>query len=104
MIENTVGIFSLPMGVGTNFLINGKEYLVPMAIEEPSVVAAASNGAKIVREAGGFTTSSDDSIMIGQIQVIGCPDLDAAAAKILAHKASLIQRANWDRARPTGRC
>ena len=94
MIENTVGIFSLPMGVGTNFLINGKEYLVPMAIEEPSVVAAASNGAKIVREAGGFTTSSDDSIMIGQIQVIGCPDLDAAAAKILAHKESLIQRAN----------
>ncbi len=96
MIENAVGIFSLPMGVGTNFLINGKEYLVPMAIEEPSVVAAASFGAKIIRDAGGFTTSSTESVMIGQIQVVGCPDFKASEASILAHKASLIQRANTE--------
>lgn len=96
MIENAVGIFSLPMGVGTNFLINGKEYLVPMAIEEPSVVAAASFGAKIVRDAGGFTTESTDSVMVGQIQVIGCEDYNAAEASVLAHKDALIRRANID--------
>lgn len=94
MIENAVGIFSLPMGVGANFLINGKEYLVPMAIEEPSVVAAASFGAKLVREAGGFMASSTESIMIGQIQVVGCADFAAAEACVLARKQELIDKAN----------
>lgn len=94
MIENAVGIFSLPMGVGANFLINGKEYLVPMAIEEPSVVAAASFGAKIVRSAGGFQTESTEPVMIGQIQVVGCPDYAQAQACIEAAKAELIALAN----------
>src|SRR4030042_1955724 len=69
MIENAVGSFQLPLGIATNFLINGKDYLVPMAIEEPSVVAAASNAAKMARDAGGFHTSSTAPIMIGQIQL-----------------------------------
>src|SRR5699024_7078582 len=68
MIENVVGSFPLPLGLGLNFLINGKEYAIPMAIEEPSVVASASYIAKIVREAGGFTTEATDRLMIGQIQ------------------------------------
>lgn len=94
MIENAVGIFSLPIGIGANFLINGKEYLIPMAIEEPSVVAAASFGAKIVRDAGGFTTSSSEPLMIGQIQVVGCPDWLAAEQAVLEHKQQLIEKAN----------
>lgn len=94
MIENAVGIFSLPIGIGANFLINGKEYLVPMAIEEPSVVAAASFGAKIVRDAGGFTTSSTEPLMIGQIQVVDCADWQAASEAVLAAKAELIDKAN----------
>lgn len=94
MIENAVGIYSLPMGVGANFLINGKEYLVPMAIEEPSVVAAASFAAKIIRSAGGFVATSTEPMMIGQIQVVGCVDFEAAAAAVLAAKADLIAEGN----------
>lgn len=94
MIENAVGIYSLPMGVGTNFLINKKEYLIPMSIEEPSVVAAASFGAKIIREAGGFTTESTEPIMIGQIQVVHCPDFHQAKETILQNKQELIEKAN----------
>lgn len=70
MVENAIGIFPLPIGIATNFVINGKEYLIPMAIEEPSVVAAASNAAKIASRGGGFVAHADDSIMIGQIQLI----------------------------------
>lgn len=94
MIENAVGIFSLPMGIGANFLINQKEYLVPMAIEEPSVIAAASFGAKIVRDAGGFTTSSSEPLMIGQIQVVNCSDWQAAEAAVNEQKSRLIEQAN----------
>ncbi|WP_042220736.1 hydroxymethylglutaryl-CoA reductase, degradative [Oceanobacillus manasiensis] len=94
MIENVIGTYPLPLGVGLNFLINGKEYVVPMAIEEPSVVASASYIAKIVREAGGFTTEATERVMIGQIQVVGAPDLDAAKAAILSEKDSLIDDAN----------
>lgn len=70
MVENAIGIFPLPIGIATNFVINGKEYLIPMAIEEPSVIAAASNAAKIASRGGGFVAHADDSIMIGQIQLI----------------------------------
>jgi hydroxymethylglutaryl-CoA reductase len=70
MVENAIGIFPLPIGVATNFVINDKEYLIPMAIEEPSVIAAASNAAKIAGRGGGFIAQADDSIMIGQIQLI----------------------------------
>jgi len=71
MVENVVGAFPLPLGIGVNFQINSKDYLIPMAIEEPSVVAAASYAAKMVRDSGGFHTSSTAPIMIGQIQTIG---------------------------------
>lgn len=94
MIENVVGTFSLPLGLGLNFLVNGKEYTVPMAVEEASIVASASYIAKIVREAGGFKATSTDRVMIGQIQVIGCPDLHEAKEKILQNKDKLIDAAN----------
>jgi len=94
IIENAVGIFSLPIGIGTNFLINDKEYLVPMAIEEPSVVAAASAGAKIIRAAGGFQTSSTEPVMIGQIQIVGCPDFEVAEQAVLNAKSELMALAN----------
>lgn len=94
MIENAVGIYSLPIGLGLNFLVNGKDFLVPMAIEEPSVVASASHIAKIVREAGGFTATSTERHMIAQIQVVGSPDWDAAEAAILAKKDELMKAAN----------
>src|SRR5690625_1009494 len=92
MIENTIGTFPLPLGLGLNFLINDKEYVVPMAIEEPSVVASASYIAKIVRSTGGFTTESTERVMIGQIQVVGCPDIHAGKKKILKEKDSLIKQ------------
>lgn len=94
MIENAVGIYSLPIGLGLNFMINGKDYLVPMAIEEPSVLASASHIAKIVREAGGFTAESTGRTMIGQIQVVGCPDWGAAAEAVLDADEELIDLAN----------
>lgn len=94
MIENVIGTFSLPLGLGLNFLINGKEYVIPMAVEEPSIVASASYMAKIVRDAGGFKTEATDRIMIGQIQVVGCPDFEAAKEAILKEKEMLINAAN----------
>jgi hydroxymethylglutaryl-CoA reductase len=94
MIENAVGIYSLPIGVGLNFLINGKDYLVPMAIEEPSVVASASHIAKLVREAGGFTATATERHMIAQVQVVGCADWGAAAEALLDARENLIAAAN----------
>ena len=70
MVENVIGRFSLPMGVGLNFIINGREVVIPMVSEEPSVIAACTNAAKMAREAGGFTASSSGNIMIGQIQML----------------------------------
>ncbi|WP_284141609.1 MULTISPECIES: hydroxymethylglutaryl-CoA reductase, degradative [unclassified Virgibacillus] len=94
MIENTIGTFSLPLGLGLNFLINGKDYIIPMAIEEASVVASASYIAKIVRDAGGFKTESTGRTMIGQIQVVGCADFYQAKNEILKEKTALIKAAN----------
>lgn len=94
MIENVVGTFPLPLGLGLNFLIDGKDYVVPMAVEEPSIVASASYIAKIIRDAGGFTTETTDRIMIGQIQVVGCADFEKAKEAVLAEKEMLIQAAN----------
>lgn len=90
MIENAVGVFGMPFGIATNFLINGRDYLIPMVIEEPSVVAAVSNAARFFREGGGFQTSSDDPIMIGQIQVLDVPNIPATIEAIQAEKASLL--------------
>jgi len=94
MIENAVGAFSLPLGLGLNLRVNGKDVLAPMAVEEPSVVAAVSFAAKIVREAGGFTADADESLMIGQIQVTGYGDATDAKAKILEAKPQLLALAN----------
>ncbi|WP_188456734.1 hydroxymethylglutaryl-CoA reductase, degradative [Virgibacillus oceani] len=94
MIENVIGTFPLPFGLGLNFLVNGKEYVVPMAIEEPSVVASASYIAKIVRDAGGFTAESTGRTMIGQIQVVGCSDLESAKNSLLSEKEALLNDAN----------
>ncbi len=94
MIENVIGTFGLPLGLGLNFLINDKEYVIPMAVEEASIVASASYIAKIVREAGGFKTEATERIMIGQIQVVGCEDFQAAKEQIEANKDELIEKAN----------
>lgn len=94
MIENVVGTFELPFGVAVNFLINGKDYLVPMVIEEPSVVAAASYAAKLARSTGGFSTSSTDPVMIGQIQLVDTENPSSARFCILEHKKKIIDLAN----------
>lgn len=94
MIENVVGVFPVPVGIAVNFLINNREYLIPMAIEEPSVVAAASNAAKMARPTGGFKTTSTESIMVGQIQIVRCPSPDDAERKILHSKGEILERAN----------
>ena len=94
MIENVVGTFELPLGVATNFQINGKDYLIPMAVEEPSVVAAASYMARLARGSGGFMTSSDNPIMRAQVQLIGVGDPEGARHRLLAAKAEIIAAAN----------
>ena len=94
MIENTVGVMPVPLGIAMNFLINGKDRLIPMAIEEPSVVAGASNAAKMARSKGGFWTSSTRPVMIGQIQVAGCADPNRARASILASTDEILRKAN----------
>jgi len=94
MIENVLGIFELPLGVAVNFKINGKDYLIPMATEESSVVAAASNAAKIARIQGGFKTECSKPLMIGQLQLLKLDDVAGAATKILKHKKELLELAN----------
>jgi hydroxymethylglutaryl-CoA reductase len=93
MIENVVGTHALPLGIGLNFQINGADVLVPMAVEEPSVVAGASFMAKLVRAGGGFRTSSTAPEMIGQMQLLDVPDLLAASEAVLADKARLLAEA-----------
>ncbi len=94
MIENVIGTMPMTLGIAVNFLINGTDYLIPMATEEPSVVAAASNAAKIARQRGGFTTSSTDPVMIGQIQLTGVSDPEAARSAILKKKDEIIELCN----------
>jgi len=94
MVENAVGTFSMPLGIATNFQINGKDYLIPMAIEEPSVVAAASNAAKMAREKGGFKARSTSPVMIGQVQVTGVSDPKTAVIRLEAEKQNLLRLAN----------
>lgn len=93
MIENVIGTYSLPLGVAVNFMVNGREVLVPMAIEEPSVVAGASFMAKLVRQSGGFQASTDPSLMIAQIQILDVHDLNSARSMILGEKERLLARA-----------
>ena len=94
MVENVIGVYGLPLGIGLNFQVNGKDYLVPMCVEEPSVVAAASNAARMIRGAGGFRAEADEPIMISQVQLYEVPNVELARAVILADQADLIARAN----------
>lgn len=94
MIENVIGTFEIPVGIATNFEINGKDVLIPMATEEPSVVAAASKAAKIARIKGGFRAKASDPVMIGQVQLTSLPDPQDAVAKVKAAKEELMELAN----------
>jgi hydroxymethylglutaryl-CoA reductase len=82
MIENVIGLHALPVGLGLNFQVNGVDYLVPMCTEEPSVVAAASNAARLAREGGGFTATADPPLMIAQVQLLEVADVDGAVARL----------------------
>jgi len=94
MIENVIGTIPMPFGIGVNFLINNRDFLIPMAIEEPSVVAAASYAAKMVRDGGGFFTSSTQPIMVGQIQVVGVKDPYAGKMRVIQSKDEILKKAN----------
>ncbi len=94
MIENVVGAMPIPLGIAVNFQINKRDYLIPMAIEEPSVVAAASYAAKMVRQGGGFYTSSTPPIMIGQIQAVNIKDPYAARMQVIQAKEKILKKAN----------
>jgi hydroxymethylglutaryl-CoA reductase len=94
MVENAIGIMSIPMGIATNFVINGREFVIPMAIEEPSVIAAVSKAAKIAKVKGGFIADADDSLMIGQVQIVGLGNVKHAKTKILRNKKQLLVTAN----------
>lgn len=94
MVENAIGVFPLPMGVAANFRIDGQDVLLPMVVEEPSVLAAASNAANLLRGGLGIVTSSTEPIMIGQVQVLGFSDLDASARALREAADELVERAN----------
>ena len=94
MIENVIGVMGLPIGLGLNFLINGKDYVIPMVVEEPSIVAAISSAAKMARGSGGYATSSTDPILMGQIQVVEIPDMATARSGIEQRKQEIIDLAN----------
>ena len=94
MIENVIGVMGLPVGLGLNFLINNKDYVIPLAVEEPSIVAALSSAAKIARTKNGFTTHCTDPILIGQIQVVHIKNLDKARNDLLANKQEILNLAN----------
>ena len=94
MVENVVGVFGLPLGLGLNFLINGRDYVVPLVVEEPSIVAGLSGAARIARLSGGFSATSTDPVLIGQVQVVGTPQPEAARRKLLAEKEAILALAN----------
>lgn len=94
MIENVIGVFGLPIGLGLNMLVNQKEFVVPMVVEEPSIVAAVSSSSKLVRDAGGFISESNDQILIGQIQIVDIQNPSRAKSIILQNKDEIINLAN----------
>ena len=94
MIENVVGVFGLPLGLGLNFLVNGRDYVVPLVVEEPSIVAGLSGAARIARLGGGFTATSTDPVLIGQVQVVGASDPEQARLRLLAEKEAILALAN----------
>ena len=94
MIENVVGVLGLPLGVALNFLINGKDYVVPLSVEEPSIVAGLSGAARVARLSGGFQAEATDPILIGQVQLVGMADPSAAMQALLAHREEILSLAN----------
>jgi hydroxymethylglutaryl-CoA reductase len=94
VVENAIGVYGLPLGLGLNFQVNGRDVLVPMAVEEPSVIAAASNAARMVREGGGFVADADEPIMTAQIELLGVSDAPAARARIEAASEEVLALAN----------
>ncbi|MFT4592216.1 MAG: hydroxymethylglutaryl-CoA reductase, partial [Gammaproteobacteria bacterium] len=94
MIENVIGVMGMPIGLGLNFLINERDYVIPLVVEEPSIVAALSAAAKTARGADGYKTESDDPILIGQIQVVEIPNIDAAGEEVMNRKQEIIDLAN----------
>jgi hydroxymethylglutaryl-CoA reductase len=94
MIENVIGMYSLPVGIGLNFMVNGRDVLIPFVIEEPSVVAGASFMAKLARAGGGFTATTTEPLMIGQMQLINVVNMNEARLKIYEHKAELLAEAD----------
>lgn len=93
-MQNCIGTYELPLGLGLNFMINGVHLVVPMATEEPSVIAAVSGSAKTIQTAGGFTATSSGNIMLSQIQILDVEDPLAAARQILENKIELIAYGN----------
>lgn len=94
MIENVIGVLGLPLGLGLNFCVNGKDYVVPLVVEEPSIVAALSSAAKTFRQSGGITAEAEESLLIGQVQIVNPPDADQAMNQVLFHKQELIDKLN----------
>lgn len=94
MIENVIGKFELPMGIAANFTVNGRDCLIPMVVEEPSIVAAASYMAKLARDNGGFRTSSTEPLMRAQVQIVGLKSVEQAREVLLANRAEIIELAN----------
>jgi hydroxymethylglutaryl-CoA reductase len=94
MIENVVGVMGLPLGLGMNLVVNGKQYVVPMVVEEPSVVAALGSACKLIRKNGGFTAEATDPILIGQIQIVNLPDMEKAKQALRDRRQEIINLAN----------
>src|SRR6185312_6191562 len=94
LVENAVGVYTLPLGVGLNFRVNQRDVLVPMAVEEPSVIAAASNAARMVREGGGFIAEADEPVMTAQIEIVDVADPDASVSRLRAASAELLALAH----------
>ena len=94
MVENVVGVIGLPLGLGMNLLVNGRRYVVPMAVEEPSVIAALGSAAKLIGGHGGFIAQATDPILIGQIQIVDPPDIEAAKSALIQRKQDILNLAN----------
>lgn len=94
MVENVVGVMGLPLGLGMNLVVNQRQYIVPMVVEEPSVIAALGSANKLIRQNGGFKAKATDPILIGQIQIVNLPNMDKAKQAIVKHKREIISLAN----------
>ena len=94
MIENVVGVLGLPLGVGLNFLVDGRDVIVPLSVEEPSIVAGLSGAARTARLSGGFHTEVTAPVLIGQVQVVGVADVKGAKQALLDRKDEIVELAN----------